>query len=656
MLPCEVAADAFLVALAIWRPPRYKWAWRIVTVSLLLGDSLYYITHNWPDLSKWMFPLEESVFTAYVIAACWFLSRSFFSSPLRLEKVERYILMLLWGGLLYVSGRYLLLPFFQSGNYATPFYYINSTLFRFAETAVLALAMFMSLKTLSLHWLYLTQGIALLSISSIALGYNDGVLLGSDVPFHEYGWFWGLLMILFAQTFRASSEVVVSKWSSVRVRMAGLIFIFNLALLFVLYALRIFTTHNAFQLTSMLFIVYGLWFVASLISYQLSANIQEVLENIQAGPAELTPFRPRWNVYEVELLADKLSIAYSTIKKQSRLAALTEIAAQVAHDIRSPLAALNVALQDMSALPEKRQELARGALGRIGEIARDLLDNYKKPGAVLTSEKPASPQNLKCLIEPIISEKRAQYASKSDITIEFSAAATENIKAAVQPAEFRRIISNLVNNAIEAFKSGGRVTIELAIVGDKILLKIGDTGKGIPAVILARLGQKGETHGKAGGTGLGLYHARTSVEGWGGKLDIQSVFGRGTTVSIELPVIAAAQAPVSHDAQVAGRLTILVDDDALVRMNWKTVAKAKGISLKIYSNPKDFLAEAGQLVKETIIYLDSDLGNGVKGEDISKELHEKGFADITLETGHPPEQFAHLPWLKITGKEPPWQG
>jgi FixJ family two-component response regulator len=98
-----------------------------------------------------------------------------------------------------------------------------------------------------------------------------------------------------------------------------------------------------------------------------------------------------------------------------------------------------------------------------------------------------------------------------------------------------------------------------------------------------------------------------------------------------------------------------VDDDALVRMNWKTAAKVNGISLKIYSNPKEFLAEVGQLPKEVSIYLDSDLGDGVKGEEIAKELHEKGLADITLETGHPPEHFAHLPWLKVTGKEPPWK-
>ena len=334
-------------------------------------------------------------------------------------------------------------------------------------------------------------------------------------------------------------------------------------------------------------------------------------------------------------------------------ATIGRMAAQVAHDMRSPLAALNAALQDMSALPGDRQELARGAMGRISEIARDLLENYKKPGAALMSEKPASPHDLKCLIEPIIAEKRAQYASKPGITIEFAAAA-EKVKAVVQPAEFRRIISNLVNNAVEAFEGSGRVTIELSTSGDNLLLKVSDNGKGIPAKILAKLGQKGETHGKAGGTGLGLYHARTSIENCGGKLDIQSVAGRGTTVSIKLPAIDSAPSHTNTTAPRASDLIILVDDDALVCMNWKTSAKVKGISLKIYNDPKDFIAEAGQLAKEASIYLDSDLGDGIKGEDIAKDLHGKGFSNITLETGHPPEHFAHLPWLKVAGKEPPW--
>jgi hypothetical protein len=58
--------------------------------------------------------------------------------------------------------------------------------------------------------------------------------------------------------------------------------------------------------------------------------------------------------------------------------------------------------------------------------------------------------------------------------------------------------------------------------------------------------------------------------------------------------------------------------------------------------------------KDTPIYIDSELGGGIKGEDIARDLHQKGFTDITLETGHNPEKFADIIWLKITGKQSPW--
>jgi hypothetical protein len=52
--------------------------------------------------------------------------------------------------------------------------------------------------------------------------------------------------------------------------------------------------------------------------------------------------------------------------------------------------------------------------------------------------------------------------------------------------------------------------------------------------------------------------------------------------------------------------------------------------------------------------IDSELCGDIKGEDIAKDLHDKGFTDLTLATGHGPDKFKHLPWLKATGKEPPW--
>ena len=89
-------------------------------------------------------------------------------------------------------------------------------------------------------------------------------------------------------------------------------------------------------------------------------------------------------------------------------------------------------------------------------------------------------------------------------------------------------------------------------------------------------------------------------------------------------------------------------------MTWKMAARAKGITLKAFKASADFLSGLEAFSKDTPIYIDSELGDGIKGEDIAKDLREKGFVCIYLETGHPPENFSHLPWLKVIGKEPPW--
>ena len=62
--------------------------------------------------------------------------------------------------------------------------------------------------------------------------------------------------------------------------------------------------------------------------------------------------------------------------------------------------------------------------------------------------------------------------------------------------------------------------------------------------------------------------------------------------------------------------------------------KAAGVELKAYKTPEDFNAGLEGLSKDTPVYIDSDLGNDVKGEDIAKDLHEKGFTDLNMATGH----------------------
>ena len=321
--------------------------------------------------------------------------------------------------------------------------------------------------------------------------------------------------------------------------------------------------------------------------------------------------------------------------------AVSDMAAQVAHDIRSPLAALGASVKGLAVPPEQRT-LIDGAVGRMQGIADDLLRRYRAPGAEARVE--VETRSLAGLIEQVVAEKRIQHKDRDGLKMEFVNSA-DGARAAVDPKELQRMISNLVNNAVEALDKAGAVSVSLSAPDGRVIIKVADDGRGIPPEILSKLGQKGETHGKDGGTGLGLYHARTAAESWGGELTIDSAPGKGTTITLSLP---AAAKPA------AGLRAILLDDDPLVHMNWKMAAKAAGAELNTYKTPRELAAAAATLPRDIPLYIDSELADGAKGEDVAAELHDKGFSDITMATGHGPDKFAHLPWLKVSGKEPPW--
>ncbi|HAH32747.1 MAG TPA: hypothetical protein DCL44_10585 [Elusimicrobia bacterium] len=549
-------------------------------------------------------------------------------------------------------------------------------------------------------------------------------------------------------------------------------------------------------------------------------KLQDAIQrSIKSLPRSLrdTPF-----AVLIERLAEVLQKASHLESELAVAKATSNLAAQVAHDIRSPLTALDAALKNAAQMPEEQRIIVRHAVNRIRDIANNLLEKNRQQthaptaaGAGAAADEPQEVCLLSSIVDPVVTEKRLQFESKPGIDIDFELTRESyGLFAKIQPVEFKRLVSNLVNNAVEALEShrsqssGGAVSnglwpkgdvkVTLSAADGKVLIEVKDSGKGIPPEILAKLGQRGETHGKAGGSGLGLFHARTTAEGWGGSLAITSELGKGTTVTVRLPAVeppawfvsklellsgravvildddetihqvwrgrfesarakeqgievyhfsepdklrgwlknnpAKAESAVylfdfellghketglslaeelglggkailvtsryeehrilrecerlkirmipkglaglvpitaensvqrianseetakkNVDSTPASGVEVLLDDDALVHMTWKMTARNKGITLKAFKTPAEFFASLETFPKDTPIYLDSELGDGVKGEDIAKDLREKGFTGIYLETGHPPEKFSHLPWLKVIGKEPPWE-
>ncbi|MBI4236789.1 MAG: HAMP domain-containing histidine kinase [Deltaproteobacteria bacterium] len=251
---------------------------------------------------------------------------------------------------------------------------------------------------------------------------------------------------------------------------------------------------------------------------------------------------------------------------------MARIAAQVAHDIRSPLTALRVVAGHLAEVGEEKRVMIRNAVQRIDDIANDLAG---KQTAVATGGQDAaetercSVQLLSSLVEPLISEKRIQLRARLGVEIQCTLDTTAyGLFAQLQPVEFKRLLSNLINNSVEALNGAGTVTVTLEHVDGVPQIVVADTGQGIPPEILPRLMQRGATFGKAGGSGLGLFHARTTVEHWGGTLALASTVGHGTTVTVTLP---PADAPAWFVPRVEVRPhshIVVVDDDASIHHLW----------------------------------------------------------------------------------------
>lgn len=104
---------------------------------------------------------------------------------------------------------------------------------------------------------------------------------------------------------------------------------------------------------------------------------------------------------------------------------------------------------------------------------------------------------------------------------------------------------------------------------------------------------------------------------------------------------------------------VLIDDDPLVRMAWKLAASFQQIPLKLFSSPDEWKAEYQKdpalFPKDTLFYIDSHLGAGIRGEEFAHELFHMGFRELYIETGNDPSLYSGLSWIRgVIGKTPPF--
>lgn len=209
--------------------------------------------------------------------------------------------------------------------------------------------------------------------------------------------------------------------------------------------------------------------------------------------------------------------------------AIQETVKQVRHDIAQPLQLLYV-------LVKKGRGMEADVKDKIESACDDMMsivDDLKEKGDGLNSSQVYSVCLAAILKE--ISEKENVKFSFENKPVKFTIEQNSiGAFSELNEMELKRIMSNVIDNSARSSKAGEEIEIILSQNDSSNIIRVVDNGEGIKPEHLAMVGKRGVSFRK-NGHGLGLSYSIGKIEEWGGRLNVSSVYGSGTTVEIQLP-------------------------------------------------------------------------------------------------------------------------
>jgi len=218
------------------------------------------------------------------------------------------------------------------------------------------------------------------------------------------------------------------------------------------------------------------------------------------------------------------------IKKKEKLAAVGELSAKIAHEIRNPLASLKGSmelLRENAVSPGQRERLmgiALAEMDRLNSIITDFLD-YSKPSAPMVADFD---------LNAVLGETLEMLGNSGATGISVRRAFDGPLPVKADSQKLQQVFWNLGLNALDAMPGGGELSVHTRTLDGSVEITFSDTGAGIRKEDLEKIFFPFFTT-KSNGTGLGLSIAYRIVEDHGGSIAVESAPGKGSRFRVRLP-------------------------------------------------------------------------------------------------------------------------
>ncbi len=287
--------------------------------------------------------------------------------------------------------------------------------------------------------------------------------------------------------------------------------------------------------------------------------------------------RGRDRQYQIRDHMQQYSRAQEALRRSEKLAVTGRLAASIAHEINNPLESVTnlIYLMRNDPTPDQLQtylETAEQELARVVEITKHTLRFYREPSQPVATD-------LAAVLDSILTLYHSRLMA-AGVTVKREVLASSPIVLS-SPGELRQVMANIVGNAVDAMRMGGRLRVRISIGRDRqqnegkcIRLTIADTGPGIPAEVLPNIFEPFITTKGEKGTGLGLWVTDEIIKKNGWSILVYSSRNpahSGTVFSIRIPISSEGElgdnermnaSPLTQDRKLLHKLDPSTEMDA----------------------------------------------------------------------------------------------